>query len=91
MSPNREESQRNLSPTTIRLGGATAGVVFALMLFAFVAESELTQVSYPCHFTYLPLKDSFVPNDLQYVQTTLGYRQPFFLLYVRRSSESSFV
>ncbi|KAI0094865.1 hypothetical protein BDY19DRAFT_914994 [Irpex rosettiformis] len=46
------------------LGGKTAGVIFALALFGFVAESELTQ----------------------YVQTTLGFRQPYFIFYCVHSS-----
>ncbi|KAI0032757.1 hypothetical protein K488DRAFT_49250 [Vararia minispora EC-137] len=46
------------------VAGSAAFALFICVLFAFVAESELTR----------------------YVQTTLGYRQPFFLFYVVHSS-----
>ncbi|KAH6917403.1 hypothetical protein BKA70DRAFT_1418152 [Coprinopsis sp. MPI-PUGE-AT-0042] len=47
-------------------GQAQAVVIFALTLFAFVAESQLTQ----------------------YVQTNLGFRQPFFIFYFVHSAFS---
>ncbi|TDL28653.1 hypothetical protein BD410DRAFT_818171 [Rickenella mellea] len=56
--------ENELKRVRATVGGKTAAVVFALTLFAFVAESQLTQ----------------------YVQTTLGFRQPFFLFYIAHSS-----
>lgn len=63
--------------TLPRLGGKLAVVLFVFTLLAFVAESQLTQVSN----SLLPLPNtSLILIPHQYVQTTLGYRQPFFIL-----------
>ncbi|KAI5898240.1 uncharacterized protein SCHCODRAFT_02744507 [Schizophyllum commune H4-8] len=51
-------------PSLPHLGGVTAVILFAIVLAAFVVESELAQ----------------------YVQTTLEFRQPFFIFYVVHSS-----
>ena len=58
--------------------GRLAVILFAFTLIAFVVESQLTQVSPArnCYQTALVFTWLFQ----QYVQTTLGYRQPFFIL-----------
>jgi len=60
------------------LGGKSPFVVFVLVLAAGVIESQLTQVSFAVGI------GSGVHNLIrpQYVQATLKYRQPYFLLYV---------
>ncbi|EGO03048.1 hypothetical protein SERLA73DRAFT_176566 [Serpula lacrymans var. lacrymans S7.3] len=47
-----------------RLGGKAAVALFAVVLFAFVIETQLTQ----------------------YVQSTLGFRQPYFIFYIVHSA-----
>lgn len=66
----------------LHLGGKSAFVVFVLVLAAGVVESQLTQVS------SAPGIGSDVHNLIlpQYVQATLEYRQPYFLMYVLQSS-----
>ena len=61
-----------------RLGGKSAFLVFILVLAAYVVESQLTQVSSGREIS------SDVHNLIlrQYVQATLKYRQPYFLMYV---------
>ena len=59
----------------IHVGGKAAVVLFALSLVGFVTESQLTQVS----------ADDLAPcllglTVIQYVQTTLEYRQPYLIL-----------
>jgi hypothetical protein len=59
-------------------GGKWAIVLFVIALLAFVTESELSQVP-----SRLSVKlYGFSKLFLQYVQTTLEFRHPFFLLYV---------
>jgi hypothetical protein len=61
-----------------RLGGKYPAIIFIIVLIAFVAESQLTQVCYHSSFYSLPLSHSLH----KYVQSTLHFRQPFFLLCV---------
>ena len=61
-----------------RLGGKSALLVFILVLVAFVVESQLTQVSPTQRFG--SVTHNLIPR--QYVQGTLKYRQPYFLMYV---------
>ena len=66
---------RNLE--SLHVGGPLAIGLFIFSLIAFVTETQLTQVG----FIAYPQID-LISNQLalQYVQTNLGYRQPFFLL-----------
>lgn len=59
----------------INVGGKAAVSLFALSLIGFVAESQLTQVS-----TSYPAQRLLGLIRTQYVQTTLGYRQPYLIL-----------
>ena len=61
---------------TPHIGGKLAFVIFVLTLLAFVIESQLTQVA----LLFCLLQFTLNPVSVQYVQTTLGYRQPFFIL-----------
>ena len=67
---------------SVLLGGKSAFFVFVLALAAGVAEAQLAQAS--------PARgidsDDHRLIPCQYVQATLKYRQPFFLLYVPASS-----
>lgn len=61
------------------LGGKAAPLIFVLVLAAYVVESQLTQVS------SAPVEigsDVHHSTLRQYVQATLKYRQPYFLMYV---------
>ena len=60
---------------TPSLGGRLAVVVFICTLLAFVGESQLTQVS-------VEMFDAvhILLTSPKYVQSNLGYRQPFFIL-----------
>lgn len=60
-----------------RLGGRSALLVFVLVLASYVVESQLAQVS------SVQCIESDIYNLIlrrQYVQATLQYRQPYFLL-----------
>jgi len=61
-----------------RLGGKSAIFVFVLVLTAYVVESQLAQVSSARRVG----SDVQMLTPRQYVQATLKYRQPYFLLYV---------
>lgn len=61
---------------TPHIGGKLAFVIFVLTLLAFVIESQLTQVA----LLFCLLQFTLNLVSVQYVQTTLGYRQPFFIL-----------
>lgn len=59
--------------------GKWAAILFAFTLVAFVVESQLTQVRF--HWVLYCEKvilTHFLPS--QYVQTDLGFRQPYFVL-----------
>lgn len=64
------------NPESLRVGGPLAIGLFIFSLIAFVAETQLTQVG------IILTQVDFIPQltFVQYVQTNLGYRQPFFLL-----------
>ena len=64
-----------------RLGGKSALLVFILVLAAYVVESQLTQVSSVPEIRL----DVHGLTLRQYVQATLKYRQPYFLMYVPQS------
>lgn len=70
------------SPTSMsgssRPGGKSAPLVFVLVLAAYVVESQLTQVR-SARETSSDVHN-LIPR--QYVQTTLKYRHPYFLMYV---------
>ena len=71
-------------PSLPQTGGKTAIVLFILTLIAFVVESQLTQVRvsfYSSFKRFLHLTFSLSIKK-KYVQSTLHYRQPFFILYV---------
>lgn len=60
-----------------RLGGKTALATFVAVIFAFVGETQLTQVkNFSSKSATLLINQSLS----QYVQTTLGYQHSFFLL-----------
>lgn len=60
-------------------GGKWAGLLFALTLVSFVLESQLTQVRHQAYRLSIHLTEH---KCKQYVQTDLGFRQPYFVLYV---------
>jgi hypothetical protein len=60
--------------TLARLGGNFAFVLFIAVLLAFVVEAQLTQVRNKLTYS----RDGL--NFVQYLQTTLGYKQPYFIL-----------
>ena len=64
------------NPESLHLGGPLAIGLFIFSLMAFVVETQLTQVG-----SIATNRFRFPTNWFsQYVQTNLGYRQPFFLL-----------
>jgi hypothetical protein len=65
----------NHHDTKPALGGKWAVVVFIFTLLAFVVETQLTQVRFESI-----RKESNIISWIQYVQTTLNFRQPFFML-----------
>jgi len=67
---------------SVLLGGKSAFLVFILVLIAGVVESQLAQASSALWIE--PDIRNLTPR--QYVQATLKYRQPYFLLYVPVSS-----
>jgi len=63
-----------------QLGGQIAVLIFIVTLLAFVTETQFTQV-----LAILPPPPPSIYallSSIQYVQTSLGFRQPYFLLYV---------
>jgi hypothetical protein len=64
-----------------QVGGKAAVFLFIITLLSFVSETQLTQV-----LVTLRVDVSAYLTSRQYVQTSLGYRQPYFILYVFTTS-----
>ena len=75
------------SLATQHVGGRLAVALFAVTLIAAVAETQLAQASPARNCHYLASHSL----HQQYVQTTLGYRQPFFILWVSYNISPKFL